>query len=115
VRSSDPILDWHLNTSLPEAVSVLAEAKVAELITPASLDPIYRQLDLNYPTWQIWGPSAEGVGWSLLPDDYLYNTNLGTLIPAAMAWLRSEKIVVYAHGLICIIQPDESFTVGRIK
>lgn len=115
MHDSDPILDWHINETLPEAMGALAEAKVAELITPNSPDPIYRQLDINYPTWQVWGPSAIGGGWSLLPDDYLYHPNLGTLFPCAMAWLRSEKIVVYRYGLFCIIQPDDSFSVGRIK
>lgn len=109
----DPILDWHINSSLPEALECLAEARIAEFITPASPDPAYRQLDINYPKWKVWGPSEEGGGWELLPDDYLYSPTLGTLIPAAMAWLRSEKILVYKHSLICIVQPDDSFTVGR--
>lgn len=114
MKSSDPILDWQINTALPEALSILAEARVAELITPNSPDPIYRQLDINCPTWQVWAPSQEGGGWSLLPDDYLYHPNVGTQIPAAMAWLGQEKIIVYKFQLICIVQPDDSFTVGRI-
>jgi len=114
MKDSDPILDWHLNSALPEALEVLAEARVAEFITPKSLDPIYLQLDKNCPKWQVWGPSAIGGGWELLPDDYLYHPNIGTQIPAAMAWLRSEKIIVYRFGLICIVQPDDSFTIGRM-
>lgn len=114
IDSTAPILDWHLNEGMPEAVSILAEARVAELLTPASPDPIYRQLDLNWPSWKVWGPSPAGGGWELLPGDYLYSPTIGTLLPAAMAWLRSEKITVYKYNLICIIQLDDSFTVGRI-
>lgn len=115
MKDDVPILDWQINSSLPEAMEALAEARVAEFITPASPDPIYRQLDINIPDWTVWGPSAIGGGWTLMEGDYLYHPNLGTLIPAAMAWLRSEKIVVYKYALFCIIQPDDSFTVGRIK
>lgn len=111
MKSSDPILDWHVNTAMPEAMTILAQAKVAELITTNSPDPIYRQLDLNYPKWQVYRPNMQ---WELLPDDYLYHPNIGTQIPAASAWLRSEKILVYNWGLICIVQLDDSFTVGRI-
>lgn len=114
ISASDPILDWHINSTLPEAMAVLAEARVAELLTTALPDPIYRQLDWHCPNWKVWGPNEQGGGWELLPDDYLYSPTLGTLIPAAMAWLRSEKIIVYKHRLICIVQPDGSFTVGRI-
>jgi hypothetical protein len=111
VRDSDPILDWHLNSALPEAVQILAQSQVATLITPNSVDPIYRQLDENRSTWQVYGPDMK---WELLPDDYLYHPSVGTLIPAAMAWLGQEKIVVYRFQLICIIQPNGEFSVGRI-
>lgn len=111
---NDPILDWQINNALPEAIEALAEARVATLIVANSPDPIYRQLDINCPKWKVWGPSPDGVGWTLMADDYLYHPNLGTLIPAASAWHGSEKIVVYKYGLICIVQLDDSFTVGRI-
>jgi hypothetical protein len=111
VKPDDPILDWHINDALPEAMDILARARVAELLTPNSVDPIYRQLDTNWPHWQCYPP---GMKWELLPDDYLYHPNIGTLIPAAAAWLGQEKIVVYNYRLICIVQPDGSFTVGRI-
>lgn len=111
MKDSDPILDWHLNDSLPEALDILAQAQVATLITPNSIDPIYRQLDENWSTWQVYPP---GMKWELLPNDYLYHPDVGTLIPAAMAWLGSEKIVVYKFRIICIVQKDDSFTVGRI-
>ena len=63
MRSDDPILDWHLNDALPEAMDILARARVAELITPASVEPIYRQLDTNWPQWQVWGPQPQGANW----------------------------------------------------
>lgn len=111
MNPNDPILDWHINTALPEAMDILARARVAELLTPNSVDPIYRQLDENWPTWQVYAPDQ---GWELLPDDYLFHKNIGTQIPAASAWLGQEKIVVYNYGLICIVQPNDEFTVGRI-
>lgn len=111
MKSSDPILDWQINQALPEAIEILAEARVAALITTNSVDPIYRQLDENWSAWKVYPP---GMKWELLRDDYLYHPDVGTLIPAALAWLGSEKIVVYRFQLICIIQPDDSFTVGRI-
>ncbi len=110
MNPNDPILDWHYNAALPEAMQILAEARVAELLTPKSLDPIYRQLDQAIPTWKVWGPN---MGWELLAGDYLYHPNLGTLISAASAYLGQEKIVVYRFALISIIQPNGEFTVGR--
>jgi hypothetical protein len=108
-----PILDWHLNErfSPDEAMSILAEAVVAELLTPSSIDPIYRQLDEKYPTWQAYNDKMK---WELGADDYLYHPNLGAMMPVAMAWLGTEKIVVYKCRVFCISQPDGSFTVGRI-
>lgn len=114
MNPNDPILDWHINTAMPEALDILAKARVAELLVANSPDPIYRQLDLTCPQWQVWASSPEGAGWSLLPDDYLYHPNIGTQIPAALAWHGQEKIIVYNYQLICIVQPDDSFTVGRI-
>jgi hypothetical protein len=111
MKDSDPILDWHINSALPEAMDILVQARVATLITPNSVDPIYRQLDTNWSAWQVYPP---GMKWELLEDDYLYHPSVGTLIPAAMAWLGQEKIIVYRFQLICIVQPDNSFTVGRI-
>lgn len=112
-RDDEPILDWHLNDHFPhdEALSILAEARVAELLTPASIDPIYRQLDEKYPTWVCYNDKMK---WELGADDYLYHPNLGAMMPVAMAWLGTEQIIVYKARVFCIVQQDGSFTVGRI-
>jgi hypothetical protein len=112
MKDSDPILDWHINANMKEAMEILAEARVATLITPNSVDPIYRQLDTNWSAWQVYPP---GMKWELGLDDYLYHPEIGTLIPAAMAWLGQEKIIVYRFQLICIVQPNGEYTVGRIE
>ena len=115
MNSNDPILDWHINANVPEAMETLAEARVAEFLTSNSPDPIYRQLDLNYPKWVVYGPQPDGVGWTLMEDNYLHHPNVGTLIPMATATHGSDCIIVYRYGVFCIIGRDLSFTVGRIK
>lgn len=115
MKTDLPILDWHINENVPEAIEALAEAGVAEFITSASDDPIYRQLDLNYPKWKVYGPSPEGAGWTLMEDNFLHHPNIGTLIPMATAVHGSDCIIVYRFGLFCIVGKDLAFTVGKLK
>jgi hypothetical protein len=103
-------LDWQLNDSVPNAEEMFSASGLAKIIG-VSVDPIYRQLDEAMPTWQVYGPN---MNWQLLDLDYLYHPEIGTLVPVAMAWRGHEQILLYSLNVICIAQPDGSFTVGKL-
>lgn len=103
-------LDWQINSDVPNAEEMFSASGLSKIIG-VSIDPIYRQLDEAMPTWQVYGPN---FGWQLLDADYLHHEKVGTLVPVAMAWLGHEQILLYSLNLICITQPDGSFTVGRL-
>jgi hypothetical protein len=103
-------LDWQLNEDIPNAEELFSASGLAKTIG-VSVDPIYRQLDEARPSWLVYGPDK---GWQLLDADYLHHPNIGTLVPVAMAFLGHEQILLYSLNLICIAQPDGSFTVGRL-
>lgn len=103
-------LDWQLNSDVPNAETMFNASGLAKTLG-VSIDPIYRQLDEARPHWQVYGPDK---GWQLLDADYIHHPQIGTFVPVAMAWLGHEQILLYSLGLICITQPDGSFTIGRL-
>lgn len=103
-------LDWQLNDDVPNAEEIFSASGLSKILE-VSVDPIFRQLDSAMPTWQVYGPE---MNWQLLDADYLHHPKIGTLVPVAMAWLGHEQILLYSLKLICIAQPDGSFTVGRL-
>lgn len=111
-------LDWQLNDYVPNAEAILRASGLPNIISAspanevmAGPDPVYRQLDEAMPHWQAYGPSH---GWQLLDMDYIHHPDVGTLVPVAMAWLGHEQLLLYSLNLICIAQPDGSFTIGRL-
>lgn len=111
-------LDWQLNDEVPNAESMLRESGLPNIISASppngamiGPDPVYRQLDEAMPHWQAYDTTH---GWQLLDMDYIYHPSVGTLVPVAMAWLGQEQLLLYSLKLICIAQPDGSFTVGRL-
>lgn len=107
-----PILDWHLNTQVPDAEAHLG--RIPLLLDPTCADPVWLQIQDNYPEgWQPV-PYEDHHKWTLTADDYLIHTGLPPVAPAASAWLRSERILVYPAGWVVVVTLDGEFTVARI-
>lgn len=108
-----PVLDWHLNAQYgDEARTHLG--RIPLLLDPNSADPVWLQVQNNYP--QGWNPvlGDERSKWTLTADDYLIYPGLPPIAPAAMAWLRSERVLVYPAGWVVVVTLDGDFTVVRI-
>lgn len=106
-----PILDWHLNTAYgDEAMQHLG--RIPLLLNPESADPVWLQIQTNYP--EGWNPELPGK-WTLTADDYLIYPGLPPVAPAAMAWLRSERVLVYPAGWVVVVELGGEFTVARIE
>lgn len=112
-----PVLDWHTNTAAySETDARFHLGRIPLLIDPNSPDPIYRQIDENYP--KGWNPVAglERDKWTLTFDDYLIYPGLPPCPPAAMAFHAGERIMVYPAGWVVVVNDLTSeFTVARIE
>lgn len=109
-----PILDWHLNTSYKEDDARQHLGRIPLLINPQCNDPVWLQVQDNYPNGWNPVPASERHKWTLTADEYLIYPGLPPVAPAAMAWLRSEKILVYPAGWVVVVQLNGDFTVARI-
>lgn len=108
-----PVLDWHLNTQYgDEAMRHLG--RIPLLLNPTSDDPVWLQVQTNYP--EGWQPviGDERSRWTLTGDDYLIYPGLPPVAPAAMAWLRSERVLVYPAGWLVVVTLGGDFTVARV-
>jgi hypothetical protein len=108
------VLDWHLNAHYKEADAHEYLGRIPTLIDPDSNDPVWQQVQDNYPYG--WQPvlGDERSKWTLTGDEYLIYPGLPPAAPAAMAWHRSEKILVYPGAWVVVVQLNEDFTVARI-
>lgn len=110
------ILDWHMNTtSYSLAEAQLHLGRIPLLLNPNCADPVWQQVQDNYPAG--WNPALadERRKWTLTADDYLIYSGLPPVAPAAMAWLRSEKVLVYPAGWVVVVELGGDFTVARIE
>lgn len=110
-----PVLDWHLNpTSYSESDALTYLGRIPLLLDPNCTDPVWLQVQENYP--QGWNPvlGEERSKWTLTADDYLVYPGLPPIAPAAQAWLRSERILVYPAGWVVVVELGGDFTVARI-
>jgi hypothetical protein len=111
-----PVLDWHLNNRhYSEADARMHLGRVPLLINPESPDPVYRQVEDNYPAG--WCPilGDERDKWTFTGDAYLVYPGLPPLAPAAMAWHQAEQIFVYPAGWVVVTTLDGEFTLARIE
>lgn len=111
-----PILDWHLNSQYSEADCRQHLGRIPLLIDPNSTDPIWQQVEDNYPAgWQpVMG--LERDKWTLTFDDYLIYPGLPPVAPAAMATHAGERVLVYPAGWVVVVNDLTSeFTVARIE
>lgn len=110
------VLDWHHNTaSYSEADCKLYLGRIPILLDPDCADPVWLQVQTNYPGG--WNPvlGDERDKWTFTADQYLIYPGLPPLAPAAMAWLRSEQVLVYPAGWLVVVDLEGSFTVARIE
>lgn len=68
---------------------------------------------------QIHTSYGHGGGWHnfegfLLRDDELIYPGDPPMKKLSEAKLRDERIIVYQHGWVAVVQPDNSFRVARI-
>lgn len=109
------ILDWHINTqSYTEADCRWHLGRIPLLLDPGCADPVWLQVQTNYP--QGWNPvlAEHRSKWTLTGDDYLIHTGLPPVAPAAMAWHKDEKVLVYPAGWVVVVTLGGDFTVARI-
>lgn len=109
------ILDWQLNANYTEADVRLHLGRIPLLIDPNCNDPVWFQIQNNYPQgWQPILEEKERNKWTFTADDYLIYPGLPPLAPAAMAWHRSERILVYPAGWVVVTNLKGEFTVARV-
>lgn len=109
-----PVLDWQFNTQYSEADARQYLGRIPLLLDPNCADSVWLQVQTNYP--QGWQPviGDERSKWTLTADDYLIYPGLPPVAPAAMAWLRSERVLVYPAGWVVVVDLKGDFTVARI-
>lgn len=107
-----PVLDWHINDQYPETDARQYLGRIPLLLNPQCDDPVWLQVQDNYPGG--WQPVLDREKWTLTADEYLIYPGLPPVAPAAMAWLRSEKILVYPAGWVVVVALGGDFTVARI-
>lgn len=109
-----PVLDWHFNVSYKEDEVRQHLGRIPLLLDPNCTDPVWQQVQDNYP--EGWNPvlGDERDKWTLTGDDYLIYPGLPPLAPVAMAWLRSERVFVYPAGWMVVVTLGGDFTVARV-
>lgn len=84
---------------------------IPEFLSESSPAKAVEQLDQAYRHGGGWRPMR---GFTLQPNDNLYYPGDPPLAPLAQAMLRFERIVIYPHAWVAVIQPDRSFEVARM-
>lgn len=109
------VLDWYTNEGYSDADALAHLGRIPLLIDPNCADPVWQQVQDNYP--KGWNPvlGDERSKWTLTGDDYLIYPGLPPVAPAASAWLRAERILVYPAGWVVVVELNGDFTVARIE
>lgn len=111
-----PVLDWYINDQYREADARQHLGRIPLLIDPNSTDPIWQQVQDNYP--EGWNPvlGEDRSKWTLTFDDYLIYPGLPPIAPVAMAQHLDERILVYPSGWVVVVKDaTNDFTVARIE
>jgi hypothetical protein len=82
-----------------------------DMLDPANPKPAREQLDEGYRHGGGWHAQP---GFKLRDDDSLKYPGDPSFPPLFEMHLRHERILVYEHGYVAIIQPDRSFEVCRM-
>jgi hypothetical protein len=84
---------------------------IPDMLSWANPKPAAEQLNDGYGHGGGWHPQP---GFALETDDSLKYPGDPWLIPLFEILLRDERIIVYEHGIVAVIQPDRSFEVCRM-
>lgn len=108
------ILDWHFNTQYKESEVRQHLGRIPLLLNPDCADPVWLQVQTNYP--QGWQPVVgdDRSKWTLTGDDYLVCRPLPPIAPVAMAWHGPERVLVYPAGWMVVVTLGGDFTVARV-
>lgn len=98
-----------LNNGTPHHVGI-----IPQMLDPHDPDSAAKQFDKNYQHGGGWRPMQPNK-WTFdaetkqiaYPKDAPY-------VARALMEFKDEKIYVYDHGWVCIVQPDGSFEVSRM-
>jgi hypothetical protein len=109
-----PPLGWHENGNYLSDEVREAVGGLTTYLTSATTDPLWLQLDENSRSG--WNPQlVADQGWELSADEHLIYPGLPPLAPAAYATHLGEKILVYPHGWVVIVQLGGAFSVARVS
>lgn len=75
-------------------------------------DNAQTQFNQNYSHGGGWSPFSDK--WVLHDDDSIEYPGDPTYKPLAYTYLHNQKVVVYPHAWVAIINPDKSFEVARM-
>jgi hypothetical protein len=84
---------------------------IPDMLSWANPKPAREQLNDGYRHGGGWHPQS---GFALERDDSLKYPGDPRLIPLFEIPLREERIVIYEHGYVAVIQPDRTFEVCRM-
>lgn len=84
---------------------------IPTFLSPQNTLSAKEQLDANYAHGGGWNPLK---GWKLLEDDRIAYPGDNPLKPLAEMVVGVERVLVYPHAWVAIIQPDRSFEVARM-
>lgn len=99
---------WYLvHPEAPEALGY-----IPNFLSVADSRPAKEQFNERY-VFGGWRPFGTGQ-WTMNDKFELMYPNDPPLRPVAWTMLRDERIVVYVHAWVAIIQPDGSFEVCRM-
>lgn len=110
------MLDWNFNGRLVDAhglpAVISAVGYIPSFVSADDPRPAWEQFDERY-VFGGWNPALPGK-WKLMADDYLHFPGDPPLEPIAMAFIREEKIIIYPHAWVAIVQPNGDFSVARL-
>jgi hypothetical protein len=85
---------------------------IPDMLDPSDPRPVKEQLNEGYAHGGGW--HATVVDFKLGEDDSLHYEGDPTLLPVVEIRVRHERILIYQHAWVAIIQPDRSYEVCRM-
>jgi hypothetical protein len=96
---------------LKQGVSVEALGLIPSFLDQNDPRLAKEQFDANY---QHGGGWFKYDGFEMDKDHTLLGKGDPPLKPIATMWFRDERIFLYRHAWVAIVQPDETFEVARM-
>lgn len=76
--------------------------------------PVREQFNQNYAHGGGWNPRPNNPGRLNIATGAYHYPDDPVQMPMAFAMCRSEKIYMYPHAVIAIVQPDGSYEIARM-